>query len=160
MAGTIDGPQNLPLWLPSQIGTQIPFNTCLAELEWELQYSQAHNALNSLQKNLQMHAHLFKFKNKFVRGQSANTKARNALATIQAHVDASGDKYQAAHAALLSLGALLGKLSWQTRFLPLTDADKRELTEAEPGVSEGKQKLSWIWKTTNVTGSAADMEKK
>jgi len=59
----------------------------------------------------------------------------------------------------LSLGALLGKLGWQTRFLPLTDADKCELTEAELGVSEGKWKLSWIWKTTNVTGSAADMEK-
>jgi len=63
MTGTIDGPQNLPLWLPSQIGTQIPFDAHLAELEWELWYSQAHDMLNSLQKNLQMCAHLFKFKN-------------------------------------------------------------------------------------------------
>jgi len=159
MAGTINGPQNLPLWLPSQIGTQIPFNTHLAELEWELWYSQVHDMLNSLWKNLQMCAHLFKFKNWFVCGQSANTRACNVLATIQACVDASGDEYWAAHTALLSLSALLGKLGWQTRFLPLTDANKCELTEAEPGVSEGKWKLSWIWKTTNVTGSAADMEK-
>ena len=159
VASTIDGPQNFPLWLPSQIGTQIPFNVCLAELEWELRYSQAHNALNSLRKNLQMRAHLLKSKNQFVRGQSANTRARNVIATIQACVDASGDEYQAAHTALSSLGALMGKLDWRTRFLPLTDADKCKLTEVEPGMSEGKWKLSWIWKTTNVTGSAADMEK-
>ncbi|KAF8232499.1 hypothetical protein L208DRAFT_1377620 [Tricholoma matsutake] len=124
VASAIDGPQNFPLWLPSQIGTQIPFNTCLAELEWELWYSQAHDGLNSLQKNLQI------------------------LPTPgHARVDASGDEYQAAHTALSSLGALLGKLGWQTRFLPLTDANKRELTEVEPGMSEGK--CSWIWKTTN-----------
>jgi hypothetical protein len=158
-AGAIDGPQNFPLWLPSQIGTQVPFNPRLAELEWELRYSQAHDALDSLRKNLQMRAHLFKFKDRFVHGQSANTWARNAIATIQARVDASGDEYRAAHTALSSLGVLLGKLGWQSIFLPLTDADKRELTEVEPGVSEGKRKLSWIWKTTNVTGSAADMEK-
>jgi len=40
-----------------------------------------------------------------------------------------------------------------------SDANKCELTEAELGVSEGKWKLSWIWKTTNVTGSAMDMDK-
>jgi hypothetical protein len=160
VAGAIDGPQNFSLWLPSpKTETQIPFNARLAELQWELRYSQAHDVLNSLRKNLQMHAHLFKFKNQFVRGQSANTRARNAIATVQARVDASGDEYRAAHTALSSLGVLLGKLGWQTRFLPLTDADKRELTEAEPGMSEGKRKLSWIWKTTDVTGSAADMEK-
>ena len=43
-------------------------------------------------------------------------------------MDASGDEYRAAHTALSSLGALLGKLDWRTRFLPLTDADKCELT--------------------------------
>ena len=159
VASAIDGPQNFPLWLPSQIGTQIPFNARLAELEWELQYSQAHDALNSLRKNLQMRAHLLKFKNRFVRGQSANTGARNVIATIQARMDASGEGYRAAHTALSLLGALLGKLDWRTRFLPLTDAYKHEHTETEPGMSEGKRKLSWIWKTTNVTGSATDMEK-
>jgi hypothetical protein len=123
-----------------------------------MRYSQVHDALNSLRKYLQMHAHLYKFKDRFVRGQSANTRARNAIATVQARVDASGDEYRAAHTALLSLGTSLGKIGWQTKFLPLTDADKRELTEAERGVSEGTRKLSWIWKTTNVTGTIVDME--
>ncbi|KAF8233705.1 hypothetical protein L208DRAFT_1014137, partial [Tricholoma matsutake] len=83
-------------------------------------------------------------------GQSANTRACDVIATVQAHVDASGNEYQAAHTALSSLGALLGKLGWQTRFLPLTDANKCKLTKVEPGMSEGKRKLSWIWKTTNL----------
>ena len=110
MAGATDGPQNYSFWLPSQIGTQVAFDVCLAELEWEMRYSQVHNALDSLWKYLQMHAHLFKFKDRFICGQSANTHARNAIATIQAHIDASGDEYQAAHAALLSLGTLAEKI--------------------------------------------------
>ena len=93
MAGATDSSQNYLLWLPSQIGTQVTLDVHLAELEWEMQYSQAHNALNSLQKYLQMCAHLFKFKDHFICGQSANTWAHNAIATVQAHIDASGDEY-------------------------------------------------------------------
>ena len=59
---------------------------------------------------------------------------------------------------MLSLGTLLGKIGWQTKFLPLMDADKHKLTEAESGVSEGTWKVSWIWKTMNVTGNMVDME--
>ena len=110
VVGGTDGPQNYPLWLPSQIGTQVAFDVRLAELEWEMQYSQVHDALNPLRKYLQMRVHLYKFKDRFIRGQSANTHARNAIATIQARINASGDEYRATHAALLSLGALLRQL--------------------------------------------------
>jgi len=91
--GATNGSQNYLLWLPSQIGTQVALDVHLAELEWEMQYYQAHDALNSLRKYLQMCAHLFKFKDRFIHGQSANTRACNAIATVQAHIDANGDEY-------------------------------------------------------------------
>lgn len=100
-----------------------------------------------------MWSHLFKFKDRFVRGQSANTRARNAISTVQARVDASAQEYRAARAALLSLGTLLGKINWQDQLLPLAEADKREIAQGEAGESEGRKKLSWIWKTPGVIGT-------
>jgi hypothetical protein len=56
----------------------------------------------------------------------------------------------------VSLAPLLGKTGWEGQLQPLEDADKREIAEAEGGVSEGKRTLSWIWKTIGVVGAKDD----
>jgi hypothetical protein len=141
------------LWLPSQIGTKVLFDHWLAEIEWALQVGQAYESLDELRNNLQVWSHLYRVKDRFVRGQTANTRARNTINVIQACIDASGDGYCA---ALVSLAPLLGKTGWEGQLQPLEDADKREIAEAEGSTSEGKRTLSWIWKTIGVVGVKDD----
>jgi hypothetical protein len=84
-------------------------------------------------------------------------RAHTAIATVQVRVDVNAETYHVAHAALLLLGLLLGKVSWQTKLQPLADADVREISEGEGG-SEGKRRLSWIWKTLGVIGMEGNEE--
>lgn len=142
-------PHELPLWLPSQIKNQVPFDIRLAEIEWKLRIAQAHESLENVRHNLQMRAHLHRFKRQNVRGQGANTRARNAIAVVQARIDAAAKEYRVSQAALVSLAALLGKVGWCNILKPLEDSDIRELTEGEDGDSEGTRRISWIWKTFN-----------
>ncbi|RDB30549.1 hypothetical protein Hypma_007025 [Hypsizygus marmoreus] len=141
-----------PLWLPSQIKLQVPFDKRLAEIEWKLRLAQSDEALDGLRRNLQVRSHLFKFKDRFVRGQHANTWARNAIATVQARIDACAEEYRASYGALVSLGVILKKVGWQQQLLPLAQADIREISEGEEGDSEGRRRLSWIWRTMGVAG--------
>ncbi|KAG6818228.1 hypothetical protein H0H93_006665 [Arthromyces matolae] len=146
-------PYTICLWLPSHIGAKIPFDLSLARIEWKLRIAQAYEALDAVRSNLQIRSHLYKFKDRFVRGQHANTRARGALDTVQARITAAADEYRAAYSALTSLGTLLGDSSWQQSLLPLDTSDLRELSEAEnESVSEGRRKISWIWKTLGVVG--------
>ncbi|KAF8867909.1 hypothetical protein BD779DRAFT_1463136, partial [Infundibulicybe gibba] len=143
-------PEDTTLWLPSQIGESALFDKRLAEIEWKLRIGQAYESLDELRNNLRIRSHLFKFKDKFIRGQASNTRARNSINLIQARVDAAGEEYRAARLALVTLARILGKIGWQDRLPILADSDKREISEGEFGISDGKQKMSWIWKSLDV----------
>ncbi|KAG6839651.1 hypothetical protein C0991_000506 [Blastosporella zonata] len=54
------------LWLPSQIGSKLPFGLDLADIEWQLRVAQAYEALDSLWRLLQIQAHLWAFKDRFI----------------------------------------------------------------------------------------------
>ena len=99
------------------------FDRWLADIEWRLCVAQAYKSLDQLRNNLQIRSYLFRFKDRFVRGQTANTHARNTLAMVQARIDANVETYRAAHTALLSLGLLLGKVGWQSKLQPLGNSD-------------------------------------
>ncbi|KAG2093898.1 uncharacterized protein F5147DRAFT_747869 [Suillus discolor] len=98
-----DRPENLLLWLPSSLGTEYSCDRKLQELEWDLCFAQAHDALNKL-------------------------------------------KYDMAHAALIVLGPILGKVAWEGKLRVLHVADLRTLGDIGPGQSEGTRDISWIWK--------------
>ncbi|KAG6825919.1 hypothetical protein H0H92_001861 [Tricholoma furcatifolium] len=137
-----------PLWLPSSIQNKVPFDSHLADIEWELRVAQAHEALEDLRRHLQIRSYLFKFKDQNVRGQHANTRARHAIDNIQSKITASAEEYRAAHRAIVSLGTLLQKVGWKQEFQVLEQADIRELSEREEGISVGRSRASWIWLVT------------
>lgn len=143
-------PQEIPLWLPSQIKSQVSCDPRLAEIEWKLRFAQAHEALETVRHNLQMRAHLYKFKDRFVRGQAANTRSRTAISNVQTRIDAAADEYRAAHLALTALALPLKKVAWNTHLLPLNNADIRHMSDADDGESEGRRMLSWIWKSVII----------
>lgn len=153
-----DEAYNIPLWLPSQYsqlqgGTQ-PIDPRLLELEWKLRLAQAYESLDQIRHHLQIRTHVFKFKDRFVRGQGANTRARGAISTIQANIDSNCDTYRVARSALVSLGNALGHstASWESQLRFLMNSDVRGIADGEDGQSEGRKELSWIWKVMGVIG--------
>jgi len=52
----------------------------------------------------------------------------------------------------MKLSGPLGKYQWQTKLLVLAPEDIHPLKEGEAGESEGRWKLSWIWKVVGVAG--------
>ncbi|KAF9467072.1 hypothetical protein BDZ94DRAFT_1329986 [Collybia nuda] len=123
-------PHAYPLWLPSSITHKVVFDMRLADIEHKLRFAQACESLESLRQNLQMRAYLRKFKDRFSRGQGANTCAQNVLSS-----------------AIVALSMLLGKVGWEQEFKPLVESNIREISEADDGQSEGKRLISWVWKT-------------
>ena len=140
-------PYDIPLWLPSQIKGQAIVSRHLQQIEWKLRLAQAYEALDTLRHHLQVRAYLYKFKDRFVRGQGANTRARNAISGAQGKIDVAAAEYRAAYDALLVLGSILLEFEWKSKLLPLLPADIRDLSEAASGESEGRRTISWIWRT-------------
>ncbi|TFK88753.1 hypothetical protein K466DRAFT_488291 [Polyporus arcularius HHB13444] len=137
---------NMPLLLPSAATTLS--DRPLLDLEWRLRYAQAFDALGDLRGHLEVRAHLYKFKDRFARGQRANTRSHTIIKTVDAKIDGDAERYRAAYGALKALAVPLVKTDWQSRLQPLLQADIRHVTEAEDGESEGRRKMSWIWKAT------------
>lgn len=107
-------------------------------------------ALDDLCSQLQVRAHVFKFKDRFVRGQGANTRARNTLEGIQNKIDSAANEYRVAYDALCCLGSMLRETTWKKDFLPLKNEDIRDLSEGKKKQSEGRREVSWIWRTAAV----------
>ncbi|KAF8166405.1 hypothetical protein BJ912DRAFT_1025886 [Pholiota molesta] len=120
----------LPLWLPSQIRSQIVVPEQYRRLEFDLRIPQACEALDNLRSQLQ-------FKDRFVRGQGANTRARNTLEGIQNKIDSAASEYRAAYEALCHLGPTLCETAWKKDLLPLKNEDIRDLSEGKAKQSEG-----------------------
>lgn len=149
-------PFEVQLWLPSQIGNLVPFDRSLAEIEYKLRNAQAHEALGVLRRNLQIRATLYDVKDRWLRGQGANTRALNAISTVQARIAAARDEYRQARIAILALADMLGHTKVEQEFLPLEDKDVRSMVEAEPGQGETRRKLSWIWRRVNAADATEE----
>ena len=142
-------PQTTPLWLPSQIGWNAGFDHRLAAIELKLRNAQAYEALGNLRRNLQMRASLYDAKNRWLRGQNANTRAVKAVATIEKRLSVFAADYRAALNAITVLSPLLN-VTVDPGLKPLKKEDIRSMTEAKElkkGDKTGETRggLSWIW---------------
>src|SRR5882757_2656671 len=112
-------PHELLLWLPSQLSTQIPTDERLRRIEWKLRHAQAYESLSRVRQHLQTRAYLYKFKDRFIRGQGPNTRARNAIESITAKINVAASEYRAAYTALVALSPGLFEFEWKDELLPL-----------------------------------------
>jgi hypothetical protein len=144
-------PENTKLWLPSALCSHRTVDNQLLSIEWELRYAQAGDALEEMRQNLRLRGHMYSFKRDWIRGQSANTRARNALGRVEAKAAAAAEKYRAAHAALASLALFLQKVGWDNKYKVLDKKDDvRGMSVPKNGESEGRRNLSWIWLVEGV----------
>ncbi|KAI0748683.1 hypothetical protein C8Q80DRAFT_1219730 [Daedaleopsis nitida] len=136
---------NTDLLLPSTacIHTAVP--QVLLEHEWQLRYAQAHDALASLRGRLEVRAHMYHYKDRFVRGQREGTRSNSLLQSVEAKKDSDIARYRAAFSALQVLSAALGKTNWCGTLSELRDDDVRHVSSGDGSGSEGRREMSWIW---------------
>ncbi|KAG1842059.1 hypothetical protein F4604DRAFT_1884809 [Suillus subluteus] len=146
-------PEAIKLWLPSQISRNAPCNSHLQAIKWKLRYAQGHDALCSLRSNLCAQTAILKYKDHNLRGQGANTRARNTLKAVEARIEAAASTYEYAHKALVVLSPRVNQTGWHSSLRPLDRADVRSMTDLLWGETEGTRKLLWIW---NMWGAAAN----
>jgi len=144
-------PYDLPLHLPSSLPARIPCTLKLRQYEFRLREAQAHESLEELRHHLRLRTHMYKYKDKNITGQRANTRSQSSINRVQKKVDASAARYTAARHALTKLSRHVEGGEWSTRLLPLAQEDIRPLMIGEEGQSEGRRTLSWIWKVVGVS---------
>ncbi|KAF9231579.1 hypothetical protein BU15DRAFT_90871 [Melanogaster broomeanus] len=92
-------------------------------------FGQAHDALNELRQVLRSRSYMLCFKDRFLRGQGANTQARNCLKSVDTKIDRSA-----------------GEVGWMNSLRPLENEDIRAMTEGtNDRPTEGRRRLLWIW---------------
>lgn len=155
-ADSPNSPEMYRLMLPSQLGSSLPCDKNLQRIEWRLRIAQAHDALHSLRSNLRAQTCVLKYKDRNLRGQGANTRARNTLKAIESRIDAAANRYNDAHKALVKLAPFLKETGWNSSLRPLARQDIRGLTDLLWGETEGTRKLSWIWTMGGVVGKETD----
>ncbi|KAG1789918.1 hypothetical protein EV424DRAFT_1549952 [Suillus variegatus] len=130
---------SLPSWMKNK-----PCDLHLQNIEWELRYAQAYDALEELRQCLRIHCSLLTFKREWIRGQGANTRAQNTLTRVHARHTACVKRYRSAWTALKALATLLKKRDWKGRLQELADDHIKPLVDPF-GVGEGRRQVSWIW---------------
>ncbi|KAN0079965.1 hypothetical protein V8E55_009531 [Tylopilus felleus] len=118
-------PEDLKLWLPSELSPSTPCSPLLCHYKWQLRLAQAHTALDSLRQALHYRSYLYEYKD-------ANL--------LDARIEAALVQYQTAYNALFTLGPLIQWSSWQLGLQPLL------MTDLLDGDTTGRKSLSWIWK--------------
>lgn len=123
---------------------------------------------------------MYKYKDRHLVGQSANTRCQNLINRVQRKVNASAAKYNVAHRALEILTVRPEDGGWRAKLLPLAPEDIHPLRDktdikvekkkkakkakkvavagvavagvaGQKVVSEGHMTLSWIWKVVGVS---------
>lgn len=162
---------DISLHLPSSLTQRMRTHQKLFEYEFRLRTAQAYEGLEEVRRHLRLRTHMYKYKDKHLVGQRANTRSRNLLTRVQTKVDASAAKYTRARHALGTLAERTGAVGWDTQLQPLNDEDirafadesekdklvqssqrkKKGVSEAhKKALGEGYKKLSWIWMVVGV----------
>jgi len=152
-------PEDIPLFLPSQLNGRAACPRTLEMIELRLREGQAHDALNELCQGLRSRTYMLKFKDRFLRGQGANTRARNCVKALDVKINSAAAKYRVAYRSFATLSESLGHVGWKEKLHPLADEDIRALTDTfdlRPG--EGRWKVSWIWRTYGSNERATEDE--
>ena len=133
-------PLRLPSTLPASLQKSCSFN--LAQIELRFRLAQAEDSLSELRRLLRIKMGLKHYKSKQIgASQRGGTRAHNLINRFQDKITRCGERYRAAHHALLALDPT-GE--WQTRLRQLKDKDIWAPGRGDDE-SEGFREVSWIW---------------
>ncbi|KAJ3503382.1 hypothetical protein NLJ89_g8461 [Agrocybe chaxingu] len=147
--------QEIRLLLPSSLPRGVLTDVRFFRYEWQFRYAQAEEELNTLRGHLLLRSHMLKSKSRYSRGQRQNTRSQKLLSDVDAKIQASTGKYRLIRQALESLSGPLLEVTWKDVLRPLDESHVTGLSSMDDTGSEGRKKLSWIWK---VHGTGADAD--
>jgi len=102
---------------------------------------------------------MLKFKDWFLCGQGANTRAQNCLKALNTKINATATRYCVVYHALSILGPLLGQVGWRGQLCLLADDDICPLTIGyNICMGEGRCRVSWIWWICGYSEQTTDNE--
>jgi hypothetical protein len=130
----------------------------LYQHEWQLRCAQARDALHAIRQGLRCRSYLLKYKDRYLTGQGANTRARNAVSSVQAKMDAAQVRYNAARNAIINIAPRIDNIGWQVEFRLLDTKDVRSMSDLLDGETQGTKSISWIWKVGGAATSEEDRE--
>ncbi|KAH7905404.1 hypothetical protein BJ138DRAFT_1230024 [Hygrophoropsis aurantiaca] len=145
------GPEDTKLFLPSTITPQSTCDLKLREIEWELRFAQAQDALHEIRSHLRLTSYMLRVKDSQLRGQGPMTRARTQLQSVDNRKQASFLKYQAARAALVNLSTSIDKIGWDRTIRPLLKEDMRAMGDLLDDETEGTRAMPWIWRSAGVS---------
>ncbi|KAH9482438.1 hypothetical protein JR316_0004538 [Psilocybe cubensis] len=149
--------QDIKLYLPSYNTETIRFSShILLKCESQYRYAQAEDCLNNLRAFLLLRSHMLNSKKRHSRGQRMQTRSLTLLAAVEEKIKFATARYNVAYQALDLLSTPTVYYTWRDILRPLLDTDVRGLSSMDDSGSEGRKKLSWIWK---VHGMGEDAEK-
>lgn len=144
----------LSVLLPSDLLPAFRVDDKLVNYEWRLRFSQAHDILADLRRQVLILSTMYQSKDRLIRGQSHNTRSATLIHNVQLRINSLAAKYRRYREALCILGDALNKSGWQTTLQLLADSDLRSLKGGEDASSsEGRRTLSWIWMTQQTDES-------
>jgi len=170
-------PERIPIYLPSTLPAEKRQLICIAgipEIEDQLRFAQAHEALTKVRCQLMKRTYASRYKARNVSSQHHYTRFRTLQDHIEFKIKAASRQYRAARVALLNLR---GPGMWEQTLQELHPSDVRGLSEkalideeAEEArktrkmaesrrdpvagggphlsVGDGYRTLSWIWYST------------
>ena len=147
--------QDIKLYLPSTLPRVSFCSVLFIQHEWDFRYAQAQETLNELRGFLLLYSHMLKSKDRHIRGQRLHTRSIKLLSDVESKIQGSASKYRRIWTALEALSLPLLQMTWKKVLRPLVSGDVTGLSSMDNSQSEGRKKLSWIWK---VYGTGANVD--
>ena len=115
--------------------------------------------LNELRGFLLLYSHMLKSKDRHIRGQRLHTRSIKLLSDVESKIQGSASKYRRIWTALEALSLPLLQTTWKKVLRPLVSGDVMGLSSMDNSQSEGRKKLSWIWKVHRTGANVDDCTK-
>ncbi|KAJ7157909.1 hypothetical protein C8R43DRAFT_1125050 [Mycena crocata] len=177
--------QDIKLWMPSAM-MKLPrskrrsadVSKEVQQFEYRLRVGQANEALHDIRRHLLVRTHLYKYKDKQLRGVRANMRSKQKIDALEDRIRRAAAQYRVARLALVSLGRALGEDAWELTLKELKEEDIRARPrssfsdpERQRGVRGsraaikrqklGRKKrpvrpLSWIWISQTTAQKAGE----
>ena len=169
------------LWLPSALPSTQRTHNChksLVDIETKLRQAQCHDILDKIRNMQRGRLSFIGFRNRNIRGQNPNTRAKDTLDRLEDKTKSLAVKYRTARKALLEL---LGPGSWENSLRKLKNGDlttpdgmeisiedpndpfrsdgrqsKKQCTAERLGLGQGRKVVSWIWMSAQTIGDGSD----
>ena len=152
-----DNPEDVDIWLPSQIALVHHSRVCqegLTDIEEWIWTAQCYDALDAICHALTVKSRMIMFKNKNVRGQRDGLRSRSVINRVHKKAQEQAAKY---HTAWEAKYMLCGEGPWEEVLWVLLDGDVRGYQDKNvlhvwkgwPGTLEDEQGWFWHWKCWN-----------